>query len=71
MYCPVTGKMCQSTGCGNRCMMQQYPPKPIQYGWECPRCHKIHSPYSLTCDCQPATLSGNTTMYPENKNQQH
>ncbi len=22
-------------------------------GWECPRCNKIHSPYSLTCNCPP------------------
>ena len=22
-------------------------------GWECPRCKKIHSPYSLECDCFP------------------
>lgn len=23
-------------------------------GWECPRCRKIHSPYSKECNCQPA-----------------
>ena len=28
-------------------------PKPRLRGWECPRCHKIHSPFSLTCDCAP------------------
>ena len=28
-------------------------PKPTLQGWECPRCHKIHSPFSLTCDCMP------------------
>ena len=22
-------------------------------GWICPRCNKVHSPYSLLCDCKP------------------
>lgn len=26
-------------------------------GWECPRCGKIHSPYSLMCDCPPRTFT--------------
>jgi len=26
-------------------------------GWECPRCFKIHSPFSLTCDCPPLTFT--------------
>lgn len=29
-------------------------------GWECPRCHKIHSPYSMTCDCLPIGINQNT-----------
>ena len=33
-----------------------------QTGWECPRCFKIHSPYSLTCDCAPRVFTtGGTT----------
>jgi hypothetical protein len=24
-----------------------------QVGWECPRCHKIHSPWVDGCDCKP------------------
>ena len=23
------------------------------YGWICPRCGKVHSPYSTNCDCPP------------------
>lgn len=26
-------------------------------GWECPRCHKIHSPYVQECDCAPKTYT--------------
>jgi hypothetical protein len=28
--------------------------QPQLQGWECPRCHKIHSPFVSTCDCLPA-----------------
>ena len=23
------------------------------FGWICPRCQKVHSPFDLTCDCPP------------------
>ncbi len=29
-------------------------------GWECPRCHKIHSPFVSTCDCLPAIYTFST-----------
>lgn len=31
-------------------------------GWACPRCGKVHSPYSVVCDCPPPsyTMSGTT-----------
>ena len=29
-------------------------PSPTSKGWECPRCHKIHSPYKETCECRPS-----------------
>lgn len=31
-------------------------------GWACPRCGKVHSPYSVICDCPPPsfTMSGTT-----------
>ena len=29
-------------------------------GWICPRCGKVHSYLSLTCDCNPTTLTGVT-----------
>lgn len=25
----------------------------MNYGWECPRCQKIHSPFVNSCDCEP------------------
>jgi hypothetical protein len=27
----------------------------INYGWICPRCTKVHSPNSTTCDCSSIT----------------
>lgn len=33
-------------------------------GWECPRCYKIHSPYSLTCDCHIGITSSGTANTP-------
>lgn len=34
-------------------------------GWECPRCFKIHSPFSQTCDCPPRTYTtaGSATTF--------
>lgn len=36
----------------------------VQTGWECPKCHNIHSPTVLKCDCSPyqyqTTTYGNT-----------
>ena len=29
-------------------------------GWECPRCHKIHSWLSMECDCPPSTTTSTT-----------
>ena len=28
-------------------------------GWICPRCGKVHSPFSLVCDCPIPTISIN------------
>lgn len=28
--------------------------KKISLAWECPRCHKINSPYKQQCDCKPS-----------------
>lgn len=39
-------------------------------GWECPRCHKVNSPFVLTCDCPPFTFTftetGSTTITVKN-----
>ena len=36
--------------------------------WECPRCHKIHSPVSLTCDCPiQTTINSSTVMINQSK----
>ncbi len=29
----------------------------INSSWECLRCHTIHSPYKLSCDCKPIALN--------------
>lgn len=41
--------------------------KSTAQSWECHRCHKIHSPYSLTCDCNIGVTSANTTQVQINK----
>lgn len=28
-------------------------------GWECPRCHTIHSPFKMSCNCVLPTITGN------------
>jgi len=71
--CPNTNRPCEVSGC-NGTLCNPIMPIPQQkqtplYGWECPRCFKIHSPFSLTCDCPPRTFTsgGNTntfTFYP-------
>lgn len=29
--------------------------------WICPRCQKVHSDLSMTCDCPPPTYTGSST----------
>ena len=31
----------------------KHPTQSYLQGWECPRCHKIHSPYTTECWCPP------------------
>jgi hypothetical protein len=31
------------------------------FGWECPRCHTINSPYKLTCSCLPKVENASAT----------
>jgi DNA-directed RNA polymerase subunit RPC12/RpoP len=35
----------------------------ILYGWICPRCGKVHSPYSTQCDCPPSSIISNSVTY--------
>ena len=38
--------------------------KPItMYGWTCPRCMKVHSPYSAQCDCPPPTFTTSASTF--------
>ncbi len=63
--CPNTNKSCEMTGCSNNISFCQYP-NGVGYtmGWECPRCHKIHSPFATHCECPPhiITSSGTTNI---------
>lgn len=34
--------------------------KPKNESWICPRCFKVHSYLSLTCDCPPSTITTTT-----------
>jgi hypothetical protein len=36
------------------------PEQPHFMGWECPRCHKIHNPWNLVCDCPPNIITKTT-----------
>jgi hypothetical protein len=27
--------------------------KPLMYGWICPRCQTVHSPFTSECTCMP------------------
>lgn len=34
--------------------LEYYPPRDMNTGWECPRCHRVYSPTTKTCDhCNP------------------
>jgi phage FluMu protein Com len=33
-------------------LLDNSPQQPAM-GWECPRCHKIHAPFIISCDCPP------------------
>ena len=53
-----TADICYAqTGLCYRCKRIQdaicIPFKPVQTGWECPRCHAIHSPDVKRCFCVP------------------
>lgn len=39
------------------CKMKNEGQRAYLQGWECPRCHKIHSPFITTCDCPPNVVT--------------
>src|SRR5262245_47612425 len=43
---------CQGHSANNN-SIEHTPP----FGWECPRCHTIHSPFKMSCDCAPPVVS--------------
>jgi len=49
------------------CKNRQFEDKPKNtfgmYGWICPRCGTVHSPFSSRCDCPPPTHTMGTTQY--------
>lgn len=63
-YCTICGQHKQATG--HVCFAGELSNKPSthQYGWECPRCHRIHSPLNMSCDCQPGYFTGLGTTSP-------
>ena len=64
--CPNTQRPCEISGCGGTLCKPLMPQsQELRFGWECPRCFKIHSPFSVTCDCPPRTFtSGGSTTLP-------
>jgi hypothetical protein len=36
---------------------------PTLYGWICPRCGVVHSPFVLQCGCPPPTITSTGTTF--------
>ena len=58
MNCEKCGKEMVTTTIDGLCMecwAESYREKtpPAMYGWICPRCGAVHSPFDLRCDCPP------------------
>lgn len=58
MNCKKCGKVITITtieGLCMECWPESYREKnpPTMYGWVCPRCGAVNSPFSLKCDCPP------------------
>lgn len=63
MKCTMCGNEMTSTGddyssgvCFN-CKWNKPPQQAPLYGWICPRCGTVHSPFVLTCGCPPPTIT--------------
>ncbi len=62
MKCANCGSELQTGDTGficSKCKSKQIN-QPFYYGWICPRCGKVHSPYSTHCDCTPPVITGIT-----------
>jgi hypothetical protein len=33
----------------------------LQFGWACPRCGQVNSPYKMHCDCLPPSTNSTNT----------
>ncbi len=67
MKCLQCGKEL-TTGDGLNLICQECEQKNKQtaiYGWTCPRCGKVNSPFVLQCDCPPPTKTWNSTTTEE------
>jgi uncharacterized OB-fold protein len=41
------------------------PKQPLMYGWICPRCGTVHSPFTIQCGCPPPTRTWTGTSTEE------
>lgn len=60
MNCEKCGKEMTTTTIDGLCMecwSEGYREKnhPAMFGWVCPRCGAVHSPFDMRCDCPPPT----------------
>ena len=39
--------------------------QPVLYGWVCPRCGTVHSPFVTQCGCPPPVRTWNSTTTEE------
>ena len=60
VYCTKCGGMVSFEGAWGGTINWCTCPKESVKGWECPRCHQIHSPHSAVCNCPPQLTTRNT-----------
>lgn len=66
-YCHVKLTLCRTYYNGRAICPACYGKEKIlqyQLGWECPKCHKIHNPSTLTCDCNSPDIDPLQIIHP-------